>query len=99
MKKLGILTGVRAGGITPAALRGSGAIYIYLECEDLPRVQWRDRGRQLRTVERYVQEVGAQTVIARLDWLSRCRIKELIDASSLLLQMFFAGELAAPKQF
>lgn len=97
MSRLGIPVGSRAGGVTPAVLRGSGATYQYLLHEDLSRVQWRGRWSQLRTVEHYVQEVGAQTIVARLDPLSRSRIKELSDASFSLLQMFFSGQLAVPK--
>lgn len=90
MQRLGVPCGARAGGVTLAVLRGCGATYFYLACGDLSRVQWRGRWSQLRTVERYIREVGAQTIVAR-------RIKELGDASSLLLSMYLEGKLVSPK--
>lgn len=43
------------------------------------------------------QEVGAQTIVAKLDPLSRARIKEFSDASPFLLRMFLDQELDKPK--
>eukprot|EP00434_Breviolum_minutum_P041149 symbB.v1.2.036602.t1/scaffold5201.1/size46531/4 len=59
-------TSQRDHGCTPAVLRGSGATHMFMDSEDLARVQWRGRWSQLKTLEYYIQEVGAQTILAKL---------------------------------
>eukprot|EP00435_Cladocopium_sp_Y103_P010900 s2474_g2.t2 len=79
--RLGIPHRQQDRGATPAVLRGSGATHMYLVTEDLPRIQWRGRWSQLKTVEHYVQEVAAQTLLTRLDERAKHRLK-LLDESS-----------------
>lgn len=90
MQRLGIPVSQRLRGATPAVLRGSGATHMYLLTEDLPRVQWRGRWSQLKTVEHYVQEVAAQTFLARLDSQAKHRLQMLDRASAWLLHSFLA---------
>ena len=92
LHRLGIATGQSSRGATPAVLRGSGATYMFLSTEDLPRVQWRGRWAQLKTVEHYIQEVAAQTLVAKLDPLAKHRIGVLDSASSALLHAFLFSE-------
>ena len=86
--RLGIPTSQRQKGATPAVLRGSGATHLYLTSEDLAKVQWRGRWSQIRTVEHYVQEVAAQTLVSQLDSLSKQRVKVFDAASDFLLSAF-----------
>ena len=88
LSRLGIPTSQRDRGATPAVLRGSGATHMYLLTEDLAKVQWRGRWSQLKTVEHYVQEVAAQTLVAQLDPLSKERVRRFDEASVFLLQSF-----------
>ena len=85
---LGVPSSQRTRGATPATLRGSGATHMYLSCEDLPRVQWRGRWSQLKTVEHYVQEVAAQTLVARLNPIAKRAIQIFDATSTALLAMF-----------
>lgn len=85
---LGVPSSQRTRGATPATLRGSGATHMYLSCEDLPRVQWRGRWSQLKTVEHYVQEVAAQTLVARLNPIAKRTIQIFDATSTALLAMF-----------
>ena len=85
----------RERGATPGVLRGSGATHMYLECEDLSRVQWRGRWSQLRTVEHYVQEVAAQTMLSRLPSFARHRIATFNAAAPDLLQNFLSTSRSA----
>ena len=68
---------------------------MYLECEDLSRVQWRGRWSQLRTVEHYVQEVAAQTMLSRLPSFARHRIATFNAAAPDLLQNFLSTSRSA----
>ena len=77
-------------GATPAVLRGSGATHLYLQCEDLCRVQWRGRWSQLKTVEHYIQEVAAQTLMHNLSDLAKHRVKVLHEAAPMLLSLFLS---------
>jgi len=85
----------RERGATPGVLRGSGATHMYLECEDLSRVQWRGRWSQLRTVEHYVQEVAAQTMLSRLPSFARHRIATFNAAAPDLLLDFLSTSRSA----
>lgn len=64
--KLGIPYLQQQDGCTPAVLRGSGATHMFLRTEDIPRVQWRGRWAQVKTLEFYIQEAAAQSMLARL---------------------------------
>lgn len=75
-------------GCTPAVLRGSGATHMFLSTEDLPRVQWRGRWAQQKTLEFYVQEVAAQTMLSRLSPSAFERVKLLDRFASALLNDF-----------
>ena len=77
MRKLGVPCTRATKGATPGVLRRSGATYLYLETEDIGKVQWRGRWARLKTVEFYLQEVGAQLLLARLPAASRERIRFL----------------------
>ena len=91
MARLGVPHSLPTRGCTPASLRGSGATHMYLSFDDLGKVQWRGRWAQLKTLEFYIQEVAAQTIVGKLDPLSRARVKTLNDFALPLLQAFIAG--------
>ena len=88
LNRLGVPTGQKQKGATPAVLRGSGATHMYLQCEDLCRVQWRGRWAQLKTIEHYIQEVAAQTLLHNLDSLAKERIRLFSSCSSSLMSEF-----------
>eukprot|EP00435_Cladocopium_sp_Y103_P069666 s198_g33.t1 len=52
-------------GATPGVLRGSGATFLYIASEDVSWIAWRGRWARLRTLEHYLQEVGAFVLVAR----------------------------------
>eukprot|EP00972_Heterocapsa_arctica_P066895 9871163-Heterocapsa_arctica.AAC.1 len=53
--------------------------------EDVSRIQWRGRWRRLETVEFYLQEVAARTLMNDLPYVSRARILKLLAACAALL--------------
>lgn len=76
-------------GATPGVLRGSGATALYLQTEDLNLIQWRGRWAQLKTVEHYIQEVGAQSLLSTSSAETRDLVKLFADAAGPLLASFF----------
>lgn len=90
LSRLGIPFTQQNKGATPAVLRGSGATHLYLQCEDLCRVQWRGRWSQLKTVEHYIQEVAAQTLMHNLSDLAKHRVRFLHEAAPMLLSLFLS---------
>lgn len=88
LEKLHIPSTLEFSGATPGVLRGSGATYLYLQHEDLSLVQWRGRWAQIKTVEHYIQEVAAQSMIARLPQASRGIVKIFSEAAAALLHQF-----------
>ena len=58
-------------GITPASIRGGGAVRSYRADEDISRLLWRMRLRSVDTLRHYLQEVGADSVFGELTERSR----------------------------
>ena len=81
-----------ARGATPGVLRGSGATYLYHFSEDINWVAWRGRWSRIKTLEHYLQEVGAQILIHELKPRAKARIECLADASGSVLWFFFFAE-------
>lgn len=88
--RLSIPVSQRDHGCTPAVLRGSGATHMFMDSEDLARVQWRGRWSQLKTLEYYIQEVGAQTILAKLPSSAHSKVKILSEHSTSLLLDFLS---------
>lgn len=65
-------------GATPGVLRGSGATFLYNASEDVNWIAWRGRWSRVRTLEYYLQEVGAFVLIHSL----KPKSKQLIDSLS-----------------
>ncbi len=79
-------------GATPGVLRGSGATYLYHFSEDINWVAWRGRWSRIKTLEHYLQEVGAQILIHELRPKAKARIEFLADASGTVLWSCFFAE-------
>eukprot|EP00438_Fugacium_kawagutii_P036259 Skav223698 [mRNA] locus=scaffold1907:175367:179896:+ [translate_table: standard] len=72
-------------GATPGTLRGSGATHLYLQDMDLSKIAWRGRWSRLRTLEYYIQEVGAQLFLFQLNASARQRISDLSSNIGLIV--------------
>ena len=81
------------GGATPGTLRGSGATFEYLETGDISRIQWRGRWAQVKTLEHYIQEVGAQLFLFNLSESSRTKIQSFSGHLSSILTDLFPSEV------
>ena len=96
-KHLGIATSEKANGLTPKALRGSGASWLFHCTEDVNRVLWRGRWQSKRTLEHYLQDVSGQALLADLIQEKRDLCLELADAASPLLVMAVGRANARPR--
>ena len=82
----------RSLGVTPGILRGSGATFFNYLTEDINRIAWRGRWRKTSTLEFYLQEVAAQTMLNELPSASRARVKRFSDCCyDLLVLMIKSG--------
>ena len=81
MGRLGVPYRQATRGATPGVLRGSGATYLYNASEDISWVAWRGRWSRVRTLEYYLQEVGAYLLIHELSPFAKAKISALSDAS------------------
>ena len=75
MQKLHIPHSQVVNGATPGVLRGSGATFLYAATEDPQWIAWRGRWSRLKTLEFYLQEVGATVFVHSLDPHSRALIE------------------------
>ena len=73
-------------------LRGSGATALYLESENLSLIQWRGRWVQLKTTEHYIQEVGAQSLLAQMPAEARDVVRFFAEAAGPLLHSFLVDK-------
>lgn len=77
-EKLCLQLGIeRKHRLTPASVRGGGALAEYRAGTDLQRILWRMRIRHIITLEHYVQEVAGESFIAELSSESRRKISLL----------------------
>eukprot|EP00439_Symbiodinium_sp_Y106_P083888 s861_g24.t1 len=84
MRHLGVPHNRASKGATPGVLRGSGATYLYLETEDLSKVQWRGRWARLKTVEFYLQEaMSSNEDMDPSQVLEKCIAGEVPEANAL----------------
>ena len=91
---LGVPTG-DAVGLTLASLRAGGATWFYEETRDLELVRWRGRWGAPRTLEVYIQEVGALHVLAGVGQPVRDRVHRFAAALPNLLSLPGGGAPAA----
>ena len=82
-------------GLTPASMRAGALTSLYGAGAEPGRLQWHARHKSERTTRRYVQELGASVVLARLPAARREAIVELARTAPILLRAVTA-ELRAP---
>ena len=78
-------------GATPGTLRGSGATHLYLEDEDLSKICWRGRWAKMRTLEYYIQEVGAQLFLHQLGPEVKANIAFLSSHTGTVMRAVFTA--------
>ena len=82
-------------GVTPASHRGGGAIALFNQTSDLELTRWRGRwSSSSRTLDIYIQEVGAASVIPGLSTQQRSQVL-LFAASARSLASMAMSELNA----
>ena len=85
---LGVPSMTAQGGPTPGSLRGSGATDLYLQRMAIPDIAWQGRWLRVQTLEFYLQEVAARTLLPRLPADARDRIMLLSDAAASVVSSY-----------
>lgn len=75
-------------GLTPASMRGGGAVRAYRANLDVTSICWRMRLKNLDTLQHYLQEAGAISLYASLPEKSKARILSASRLYSKLLDGF-----------
>eukprot|EP00438_Fugacium_kawagutii_P015642 Skav215148 [mRNA] locus=scaffold2462:83903:87145:- [translate_table: standard] len=88
MTRLGVPCRQTQKGVTPGALRGSGATTLYLQTENIPLICWRGRWARIKTLEYYLQEVAAQVMMNSLSQSSQDIIHLLSTACAQIFSIF-----------
>ena len=81
-------------GLTPASLRAGALTALYETGQSPGRLQWEARHKDTQTTRRYVQELGAALVLARLPRDRRDAIESLARTAPPLLQAVTAELLS-----
>ena len=68
--------------LTPGSLRAGGAVFAYRQGQELQKILWRMRLRQLQTLENYLQEVATDAFLHKLSPSTKRKI-------SLLSELFY----------
>ena len=72
--------------LTPGGMRGGGAVSAYKRGKPLTEILWQMRIKHLSTLESYLQEVAAESVLPQLSEASRRKIKTLSSLFEVSLQ-------------
>ena len=71
---------------TPASIRGGGAIVAYQKGEHIQDIMWRMRVQSQTTLEHYLQEMAADSIMTRLPEVSKHRIRSAALLFPLLIE-------------
>jgi len=71
---------------TPASIRGGGAIVAYQKGEHIQDIMWRMRIQSQTTLEHYLQEMAADSIMTRLPEVSKHRIRSAALLFPLLIE-------------
>lgn len=77
----------KSAGLTPGGIRGGGCVAAFHRGLDLSKILWLMRIRHLQTLEAYLQEVAASSVVPDLPSFARRRVK----AASALFDLAMSG--------
>lgn len=72
-------------GLTPASLRGGGAVKAYRADQEIGRIMWRMRLKNMDTLKHYLQEAGAMSVFVELPQRAKNRVQTASCLYSALL--------------
>jgi hypothetical protein len=73
-------------GLTPGGVRGGGCVYAFQNGMSLPMLLWRMRIKHLQTLESYLQEVVASTVVSELPVEARKSVSSAASLAPFLLK-------------
>ena len=78
--------------LTPGSLRSGGAVFAYRQGQELQKILWRMRLRQLQTLENYIQEVATDAFLHKLPASTKRKIFLLSELFAPTLSAFSSTE-------
>ena len=72
--------------LTPGGVRGGGCVSAFQQGCDISTLLWKMRLKQISTLENYLQEVTASTLVATLPTLSRLKVQRASACYETLLR-------------
>eukprot|EP00438_Fugacium_kawagutii_P006915 Skav203581 [mRNA] locus=scaffold935:89412:94199:+ [translate_table: standard] len=76
----------KASGLTPGGVRGGGCVHAFQTGVDISMLLWRMRIKHMQTLESYLQEVVASTVVAELPLEARRKISAAASMTFFFMQ-------------
>lgn len=73
--------------LTPGGVRGGGALFYFQQGMDLNRLMWKMRIKNISTLESYVQELLADSIMAELSPEIRNRVKIAASLANVVLNI------------
>ena len=73
--------------VTPGGLRGGGCIHAFHSGLELPKLMWRMRLKHQGTLESYLQECVASTILPQVSVVARTRIAAASSIATRILQL------------
>ena len=86
----------KEAALTPGGLRGGGCVHAFQNGVDLPHLLWKMRIKHLQTLESYLQECAASTVVSELPPASRNKIRAAASLTSAFLCCFEQPPIRKP---
>ncbi len=73
-------------GLTPGGIRGGGCVHAFAVEANLPLLMWRMRIKSMQTLESYLQEVAANTILCEMPTRTRETIRNAAELYSFYLK-------------
>ena len=74
-------------GLTPASMRAGGAVHSYRKDEEIAKLLWKMRLKNIETLQHYLQELGAISLFLELPRRSQLKVEQTAQLFSLLLDV------------
>ena len=80
-------------GLTPGGLRGGGCVAAFQADNDIPRLLWKMRLRHAETLQNYLQEVTASTLIASFSSITRSKVQRAAALGDVFVSAYLTANV------
>lgn len=78
-------------GLTPGSVRGGGSVAAFRKDGDISKLMWRMRIKHVETLQNYLQEVIACTLVGTLSKETRVKIERSAEFGGFLVDRCFSA--------